>query len=224
MLPTSMQTPSQLEPEGWWLWLPLNSSPTNQKNVHKLITLCLNHYYKTSHYPLQVRTHSFEGISLMASFAWQSTKATLFYFMQNCLCFWDLMRCWCPEDGSGITIGTCRPYEGQTWPSPAAQGWVPLSALCQPLTMFDSVILSWVPSPHHPGLCLISKSKDWGIDCEVGRMKVVGRRAEVGKRKQKEAHPLSMPVTSESQLLKTTTLGVLIMSSWICIFSILHYL
>lgn len=44
-------------------------------------------------------------------------------------------------------------------------------------------------------------------------MKVVGRQAEVGKRKQKEAYPLSMLATSESQLLKTTTLGILIISS-----------
>ena len=52
-----------LESEGWWCWLPLTSPPTNQKNVHELIMpSSLNHYYKTPHYPLQVRTHSFEGL------------------------------------------------------------------------------------------------------------------------------------------------------------------
>ena len=82
MLPTSMQTPGQLELEGWWFWFPLNSSPTNQKNVHELITACLNRYYKASHHPLQVWTHSFEG-SLMAPFAWRNNKAIFFYFTQN---------------------------------------------------------------------------------------------------------------------------------------------
>ena len=42
--------------------LPLTSPPTTQKNGHKLI---MNHYSKTSHYPLQGGTHSFEGISLL---------------------------------------------------------------------------------------------------------------------------------------------------------------
>ena len=62
MLPTSTETPDQLEPEGWWYWLPLTSPPTNQKNVHELITPSLNHYYKNSHYPLHAGAHSFEGI------------------------------------------------------------------------------------------------------------------------------------------------------------------
>lgn len=43
-------------------------------------------------------------------------------------------------------------------------------------------VLSWVPSPHHPGRCLISESKDWGIDCEVGRMKA-GKESRSGKEK-----------------------------------------
>ena len=63
LLSTSTETPDGLEPEGWWCWLPPTSPPTNQKNVHQLIKPSLNHYYKTSHYPLEVRTHSFEGIS-----------------------------------------------------------------------------------------------------------------------------------------------------------------
>ena len=37
--------------------------PTSQKKVHELITTSSNHYYKTPHSPLQVGTHSFEGIS-----------------------------------------------------------------------------------------------------------------------------------------------------------------
>ena len=65
VLPTSTETPDRLEPEGWWCRLPLTSPPTHQKNVHKRITPSLNHYYKTPHYPLQVGTHSFEGISLL---------------------------------------------------------------------------------------------------------------------------------------------------------------
>ena len=43
----------------------VTSPPTNQKNVHQLITPSWNHYCKTPHYPLKVRTHSFEGISLL---------------------------------------------------------------------------------------------------------------------------------------------------------------
>lgn len=35
--------------------------PIHQMNVHKLITPSLNHYHKTSHYPLQAGTHSFEA-------------------------------------------------------------------------------------------------------------------------------------------------------------------
>ena len=38
--------------------------PHHQKNIHELITpSSLNHSYKTSHYPFQVLTHSFEDIS-----------------------------------------------------------------------------------------------------------------------------------------------------------------
>ena len=44
MLPTSTQTPDQLEPEGWWCWLSMTSPPTNQKNVHELVTLLFEHY------------------------------------------------------------------------------------------------------------------------------------------------------------------------------------
>ena len=45
---------------------------------HKLITPSLNHYCQTSHYPLQVGTHNFEGISLL----WPplSSKAIKLYF------------------------------------------------------------------------------------------------------------------------------------------------
>ena len=37
-LPTSTKSQDRLEPEGWWCWLPITSPPTNQKNVHELIT------------------------------------------------------------------------------------------------------------------------------------------------------------------------------------------
>ena len=35
------------------------------RRIHKLIAPSWNHYYKTSHYPLQVRTHSFEAKNLL---------------------------------------------------------------------------------------------------------------------------------------------------------------
>ena len=42
------------KPEGWWGCYPLTSPPTSQKNVHELITLSSNNYYKASYYPLQL--------------------------------------------------------------------------------------------------------------------------------------------------------------------------
>ena len=42
---------------------PTYLTTSQSENVHELITPSLNHYYKTSHYRLQVGTHSFEGIS-----------------------------------------------------------------------------------------------------------------------------------------------------------------
>ena len=41
----------------------LTSSYLTTNPSEMLITPSLNHNYKTPHYPLQVRTHSFEGIS-----------------------------------------------------------------------------------------------------------------------------------------------------------------
>ena len=49
--------------EGWWCWFLLTSPPSHQKNVHKLIMLSSNNYYKISHHLLQVGTHSFKGIN-----------------------------------------------------------------------------------------------------------------------------------------------------------------
>ena len=64
LLTAITQTLDWLEPEGWWCWLSITSPKTNQKNVHKLITLCsLNRLCKTPYYPLQVGTHRFESIS-----------------------------------------------------------------------------------------------------------------------------------------------------------------
>ena len=59
--------PQALKPEGWWCWFRLTSPPINQKNVHKLIMPCLNHYYESPHHTLQVGTCTFEGISLLWS-------------------------------------------------------------------------------------------------------------------------------------------------------------
>ena len=54
-------------PEGWWCWLLLTSPPTHQENVHDMIMRSLNHYFKTSHYLLQVGRHNFEGMSPLRS-------------------------------------------------------------------------------------------------------------------------------------------------------------
>ena len=43
----------------------LTSPPTNQKNVHDVITPSLNHYYKISHHPLPAGSYSFEIISAL---------------------------------------------------------------------------------------------------------------------------------------------------------------
>ena len=73
-------------PEGWCCWLLLTSPPINhQKNVHQIMP-SLNNYYETS-----LLGHTFWGSPAVAPFAWQLSKAILFYFTQNCL--WDLIQC-----------------------------------------------------------------------------------------------------------------------------------
>lgn len=71
------------------------------------------------------------------------------------------MRCWCP-DGMVLAspLGHVDPMKGRLDPTLGLRA-VPLLAVCQPLTMLDSVNSLVSPSPNHPGLCLISKSKDW---------------------------------------------------------------
>ena len=63
---------------------PLTSPSANQKNAHKLIMPSLNHYYKTPHSPLQVGTHSFEGISPL--YPSLPAKATKLLRNPNSLC------------------------------------------------------------------------------------------------------------------------------------------
>ena len=55
----------------------------NQAEAHKLIMPSLNHYYKIPHYPLQVRTHSFEDMSPPWPLCLASNIATLFYFVSE---------------------------------------------------------------------------------------------------------------------------------------------
>ena len=61
--------------------------PHHQKNIHELITpSSLNHSYKTSHYPFQVLTYSFEDISpLWPSLPSKAIKLFFSYFTPNCL-------------------------------------------------------------------------------------------------------------------------------------------
>ena len=47
--------------------IPIYPTINQSANVHELITPSLNHCYKTSHHPLQVGTHSFEGTKLLRS-------------------------------------------------------------------------------------------------------------------------------------------------------------
>ena len=55
-------------PGGCWMLMMLTSTflTTNRsEECPQLVTPFLSHYYKTSHYTLQVGTHSFESISLL---------------------------------------------------------------------------------------------------------------------------------------------------------------
>ena len=57
---------------------------THQKNAHELITLSLNHFYKTSHYPLQAETQGvLRAVAYCGPFLWQRNKAILSYYTQN---------------------------------------------------------------------------------------------------------------------------------------------
>ena len=59
----------------WMMLTPTYLPPTSQKNVHDQIILALNCYYTTSHYPLQVETHSFEGtVPLWSPLPGKTTK------------------------------------------------------------------------------------------------------------------------------------------------------
>ena len=77
----------------WWCWFLLSSPPTYQENAYKLVTPSLSHYYKTSHYTLQVGTHSFESISLLWP-SLPSKEIKLFFFLlQPKLCLQGLIQC-----------------------------------------------------------------------------------------------------------------------------------
>ena len=51
--------------------------------IRRISNTLFNHYYKTPHYPLQIRTHTLEGISPLWSPCLANNKAILFCFTQN---------------------------------------------------------------------------------------------------------------------------------------------
>ena len=63
MVNTQHADPRPAGPVGWWCGLLLASPPTQQKNVHELITPSLNNYYKTCHCLPQVGTLGFVGLA-----------------------------------------------------------------------------------------------------------------------------------------------------------------
>ena len=104
VLSASMKTPDQLEPEGWWCWLPLSPLPTNQ-NIDKMFTPSLNHYHKT-HYTLQVETHTYKGISPLwpplPAKTKEKPKLRKFCSTSSQTCLWDLILCWGTEARFGF--------------------------------------------------------------------------------------------------------------------------
>ena len=101
--------PRPVGPKVWWWWLLPTSPPTLQKNTHRMTIPSLNIYYKTYYFPKWEYIVSRAGAHCLPAFAWQSTKAILFYFTENSVSeIWfgtSVQRSW------AISITTCMaPY------------------------------------------------------------------------------------------------------------------
>ena len=99
--------PQTCRPQTSWTWRLMMLTPTylttNPSEECKTVTALILIAYPWPQAPTirplpipQGGGHSYWGASLLCfPFAWQSNKAILFYFTQNCL--WDSIRHWCTE-------------------------------------------------------------------------------------------------------------------------------
>ena len=100
--PQALRPQTQLEPEGWWCWLPLTSPPTNQKNVRELITPSLNHYYKTP------PTCSRSGHTVLKALAHcgplcLAKQQSYSFLLHQKFCLQDLIQCWVQRPDSAAS-------------------------------------------------------------------------------------------------------------------------